>query len=301
MTPAVGSPYLDVAALAPLAGKRFATRQRIEGAFSGRHASRLQGGGGEFVDYREYSGGEDLRRLDWKVLARTGRAYVRLHQDETNLLCTIALDSSGSMSFAGRTSGGQSKLEYCQFLATAMSQIVVQGQDQVGLALLGDQLSGFLPPAGTASHLAHVQEQIATLEATASDEMSDALNALFQASRRRGVLVLLTDFLMADLEEVFAKIRQFRHNGWEVLALHIVHPEEEHLPEGNSFRFTGLEGEPTITCSPHDFHREYDRRFREFLVQVRKFALMAGCDYRLLSTAEPYIQALQSLLVERTG
>ena len=78
---------------------RFTTRHRIEGAYSGRHHSRQQGGAGEFVDFREYSGGEDLRRLDWKVLARTGKAFVRLYEEETNLLCTLAVDASGSMLF----------------------------------------------------------------------------------------------------------------------------------------------------------------------------------------------------------
>src|SRR5512134_3271434 len=96
------SRFLDQQALASLARMRFVTRQQIEGAYSGRHRSRQQGGAGEFVDYREYVEGEDLRRLDWKVLARTGRAYTRLYQDETNLVCTLAIDISGSMRFGGR-------------------------------------------------------------------------------------------------------------------------------------------------------------------------------------------------------
>src|SRR5436190_10224719 len=91
------SRFLDLRAVSALAHMRFVTRQQIEGSYSGRHRSRQQGGAGEFVDYREYVEGEDLRRLDWKVLARTGRAYVRLFQDEINLLCTMVLDVSGSM------------------------------------------------------------------------------------------------------------------------------------------------------------------------------------------------------------
>src|SRR6516225_6014654 len=98
---------------------RFATRQQIEGTYSGRHPSRRLGGAGEFADFREYTEGEDLRRLDWKVLARTGRAYIRLFQDETNLSCTLVLDASGSMQFGT----GGTKLEYVQFLATALSEV----------------------------------------------------------------------------------------------------------------------------------------------------------------------------------
>src|SRR4051812_5823810 len=113
------SRYLDLRALAALAHMRFVTRHQIEGAYSGRHRSKQQGGAAEFVDYREYSPGEDLRRLDWKVLARTDRPFVRLYQDETNLIATIVIDVSGSMRFGGsgrRGSTAGSKLEYAQYL-----------------------------------------------------------------------------------------------------------------------------------------------------------------------------------------
>src|SRR3954453_2227650 len=113
--PSGRSRFLDLRALSALAHMRFVTRQQIEGAYSGRHRSRQQGGAAEFADYREYVEGEDLRRLDWKVLARTGRAYVRLFQDETNLLCTLAIDASGSMLFAGGR-GQYSKLNHVQWL-----------------------------------------------------------------------------------------------------------------------------------------------------------------------------------------
>src|SRR5205823_10849643 len=133
------SRFLELPALAALAHLRFSTRHRIDGTYTGRHQSRQQGGAGEFVDYREYSEGEDLRRLDWKVLARTGRAYVRLYQDETNLLCTLALDASGSMNFGADPARSKlSKLEYAQYLASALAHVVQRGQDQVGLAIVAD-------------------------------------------------------------------------------------------------------------------------------------------------------------------
>ncbi len=99
MTPRVTSRFLDLRALAALDHMRFTTRRRVEGTFMGTHSSRQLGGAGEFVDFREYTGSEDLRRLDWKVLARTGKAFVRLHEEETNLSCTLAIDASGSMRF----------------------------------------------------------------------------------------------------------------------------------------------------------------------------------------------------------
>ena len=129
MSAAAGSRFLDLRALASLARLRFTTRQRIEGSYSGRHRARQPGGAAEFSDFREYAEGEDLRRLDWKVLARTGRAYTRLYQDETNLNCSIVLDASNSMRF-----GTPSKLEYVQYFASALAHLISLQQDQVGLA-----------------------------------------------------------------------------------------------------------------------------------------------------------------------
>src|SRR4051794_540342 len=111
-SPTSRSRFLDMQSLGAFAHMRFVTRRQIEGSYSGRHRSRQRGGAGEFVDFREYSAGEDLRRLDWKVLARTGRAYIRLFQDETNLRCTLAIDASGSMEFGGGRKGAMSKIQY---------------------------------------------------------------------------------------------------------------------------------------------------------------------------------------------
>jgi len=300
------SPFLDVRAVAALAHMRFTTRKRIEGAYSGRHPSRQQGGAGEFVDYREYTEGEDLRRLDWKVLARSGRAYIRLYQDQTNLLCTLALDASASMLMgAGAARGGRkaigSKLEYVQFLATALAQIIVDGQDQVGLALLGERLADWLPPAGTASHLARLHDTIERLQPSPTTRMAESLRELFTRVSRRGVLVVVSDFLMDDWEACFAALRLFRQRQWEVVTLHVVHRDEERLPEGTAFRFEGLEREGSIDCSPAEIRELYAARFAAHAAAVRTLALATGCDYRRADVASGYLQVVRSLLVPRFG
>lgn len=291
------SRFLDLRAMAALENLRFKPRQRIEGAYSGRHVSRRVGGAGEFADYREFTEGDDLRRLDWKVLARTGRAYLRLYQDETNLVCTLALDASGSMNFPAQSS----KLEYVQYLSTAISHVINKQQDQVGLAILTDGLTDFHPPAGTTSHVARVQEVIENIATKPVTHIAEGLRTLFQRMTRRGVLMLMSDFLVDDLEEVFAAIRLFRHRQWEVVTLHIIHPSEERLPEGAAFRFEGLENEGRIDCTPQEIRALYQQRFENHLAMVRTLALAAGCDYRRVSTAIPYLQTLGGFLVERSG
>lgn len=302
MTTATSSKFLDLRALAAVSHMRFTTRHRIEGNYSGRHRSRQQGGAGEFVDFREYTGGEDLRRLDWKVFARTGKGFVRLHQDETNLVCTLAMDASQSMQFRGRPEQKSlSKLEYAQYLATALSHVILQGQDQVGLALLGDNLREFIPPGGTLTHAARIQERIENIATLPTLNMAESLRLLFERSQRRGVLLLMSDFLMEDLEAVFASVRLFRHRQWEVVVLHIVHPDEERLPDGLAYRFEDMEDTGMVSCSPAEIRSAYQERFAAHLAMVRKLALVDGCDYRRVSTAIGYLQVLGGFLVDRAG
>ncbi|QDT93659.1 DUF58 domain-containing protein [Gimesia algae] len=297
------SPFLELKALAALEHMRFSTRHRIEGTYSGRHQSRQRGGAGEFADYREYTDGEDLRRLDWKVMARTGKAYVRLFQDEKNLLCTLAIDASASMKFGSKTDADMtgSKLEYSQYLATALSHVICRGQDQVGLAIMTDQLQESLSPGSTPGHVAHIQELIEQIETVPETHMSGAMQDLFEQTKSRGVLMLLSDFLVDDLDELFAAVRLFRHRQSEVIILHLIHPDEERLPAGTAYRFEGLENEGSIDCSPAEIQSLYQQRFQAHSDSVRTLSLTNGCDYLRVSTAIPYLQTLGEFLVERTG
>lgn len=303
MSAVASTRFLDLRALSALDHMRFATRHRIEGSYSGRHKSRHRGGSGEFVDYREYSPGEDLRRLDWKVFARTGKAYIRIFQDETNLLCTLAMDVSGSMRFGSRSEKDLrgSKLEYAQYLATALSHVISHGQDQVGLAVLTEKLQELLPPGSTQRHISRVQELIERLQTQPTRTMAPGLRNLFERTTWRGVLLLISDFLMEDLEELFSVVRLFRHRPSEVVLLHLIHPDEERLPEGAAYRFVGLESEGRIDCSPAEIQSLYRERFDQHLAMVRTLALADGCDYRRVSTAVPYMQTLGSFLVDRAG
>jgi uncharacterized protein (DUF58 family) len=303
------SRYLDLRALSALAHMRFATKHQIEGSFSGRHRSRQQGGAAEFVDYREYAPGEDLRRLDWKVLARTDRPVVRLYQDETNLVCTLCVDASGSMRFnghrgadaKGRPSPPGSKLEYAQYLATGMSHVIAGQQDQVGLAVVAGGLRDVMPPGGTGGHLLRLQAAVEGLTTDPATDLAGGLRALFGRLPRRGVLVVLSDFLVEDLAAAVASLRLFRHRRWEVVCLHLVHPDEERLPDGPAYRFEGLEDDGRCDCSPADLRRAYQERFEAHCAAVRTSCLAAGCDYRRVSTATPYLQTLSGFLVERSG
>lgn len=296
------SRFLQTASLGRLSHLRFVARYRIEGSYSGRHHSRQRGGSAEFVDYREYVPGEDLRKVDWKVLGRTDRLYVRLYQDETNLRCTMMIDASNSMLFAGY--GGQNlgtKLEYAQYLSTALSYQIGSQRDQVGLAIATDGLTDFIPPAGTTTHIQQIQKKIESLSPQPATNLALALRQTFDRLTRRGVLIVMSDFLVDDYDAIYSVLRRFRHRRFEVIVLHIVHPDEERLPEGGAFRFEGMENDGLVDCSAAEVREGYEKAFAAHAASVRGVALSAGCDYRRVSLKMPYLQTLMGFLTEREG
>ena len=169
------------------------------------------------------------------------------------------------------------------------------------MAILADALADFVPPGSTSTHVARVQEKIETLETRPVSKLADGLRELFTRLKRRGVLILMSDFLLDDLEQTFAALQLFRHRHWEIVILHMIHPDEERLPEGLAFRFEGLENDGRTDCTPAEIRAAYAERFDTHAAAVRQLSLSAGCDYRRISTAIPYMQTLSTFLVERSG
>lgn len=297
------SRFFEPQKLAGLERMRFTTKRRVEGNYSGRHIARRMGGAGEFVDYREYTPGDDLRRLDWRVMGRTGRAYLKLFQDETNLNCTIVLDVSGSMEQGAKRHSNLSgsKLEWAQYFATALSHLIVLGRDAVGMALVGEQLLDYWPPSSAYLHRMLLHEQIERLRPAGRSELAGSLDELILRVRQRGVLLLISDFLVDSLEPLVSSLRKFRSRGWEVIALHLVHPDEERLPEGMAFRFTGFEFDGTVDCQLSEVRREYLKRFNLHMAATRAALLGVGCEYHRASTATSYLEVLRSFLVLRSA
>jgi uncharacterized protein (DUF58 family) len=295
------SRFLQIDALARLQNMRLSFNRVVEGPYAGRHESVQRGGAVEFVDFRQYSPGEDLRRLDWKALARFRKPFVRVYADETNLICTLLVDSSASMLYEGQGRKTVSKLDYARYLAAAISYLIVHDRDQVALALAAGGLDSYLPPGGTYSHLHQLCDALETVETKPDTGLADALGSLFRMVRQRGVLIVFSDFLVEDYEAVFAALRLFQHVHFEVVLVHIVHPEEQTLPTGPAYRFVDLETAGVVRCSPADIKQAYEDAFAAHLERVAAMASSGGFVYRFASTAVPYVMTLKDMLVERRG
>ncbi len=237
------------------------------------------------------------------MLERTCRAYLRTYQEETNLNCMMMIDVSNSMRFTEDRSASRhlSKLEYAQFMGTALSHIITQQQDQVGLGLIGGGLVDLVLPGSTPGHAVHIQELIEAIETQDSTDLGKGLSEAFTRLTKRGVMLLFSDFLVHDLEQLFSALRLFRHRHWDIVVLHLVHPLEERLPAGLAFQFVGLEGEEAVDCSPNQIEATYEEKFQAHCELVRSFSLATACDYHRVSTAEPYLGILGKFLVERSA
>ena len=268
-----------------------------------------------------------MRRLDWPAMGRTGRAYIRLYQDETNLSCVLTLDASGSMHFGGKSGRDESgsKLEWTKYFSTALSHLIALGRDQVGVAVASEPTQNipnvfapqktnaardtlaseseqtYLAPGASPRHLRVLHSRIAGLTGKGKTKLAESLDDTFLRVRRRGVMLVVSDFLIDPLDDVLRSFRKFRGRGWETIAIHLVHPDEQSLPKGVAFRFSGLEGEAHVDCRPHEIRKVYQERFENHCSRVRDGLLGAGCDYRQFSTATPYLDAVRQFLVPRRG
>jgi uncharacterized protein (DUF58 family) len=310
------SRFFEPSKLSGLEKMRFTTSRRVEGSYSGRHVAKRRGGAGEFVDYREYSPGDDLRRL-----GRTGRSYLKLYQDETDLRCTMLLDCSGSMLQgapqqthlrktglvlspyirASRPNYQGSKLEWMQYFATALSHLIIVGRDAVGLCSVKKGIQKYLPAAASVQQLGLLHDAIESLVPEGETQLARGLDELFLQAGRRGVLLVMSDFLVNDFDKVLSSVRKYRSRGWEIIALHLIHPQEEKLPEGNAFRFVGLEQDGEVSCQTHELRKQYTARFEQHVSTVRAGLLGSGCDYHRISTAESYLDVLRTFLVTRSA
>jgi len=274
----------------------------VEGAYSGRHISKRLGGAGEFVDYREYAPGDDLRRVDWKAMGRMGRTYLKLFQDETDLKCTILIDNSGSMLQGAQSPRNHqgSKLEWAQYFSTALSHLIVLHRDSAGLAThVGNQIV-YLPPSTGIVQRSVLHNTIRDLFPRGNTLLAELLSDISLRGKRRGVMIILSDFLVDSMEPVLSNLRKFRMKGWELVVLHLMDPTEKRLPAGNAFRFVGLEFDGFVNCMASQVRKDYEDRFQNHLEKTRSSLLGVGCDYHLISTATNYLDVLRSFLILRS-
>jgi uncharacterized protein (DUF58 family) len=294
-------PYLDLAGMEALRHVRLRPRGEAEGTFAGPHKSHFRGTAVEFADYREYAPGDDIRLVDWKVFARSDRHYVRLYDAERNLLTYLVVDKSGSMDFSGAVRTTPRKLEHASRLAAALGYLVVREGDEVGLSLADTALHTHLPPSASWAHLNRILDSLGRARADGQTDLGSCLEQVFARIKRRGVLVVFSDFLDVDLR-FWKRIDLFRRSRFDVILFQVVHPEELDLPALAAARFLETEGRRGyFNAEPDTVRSVYSQRFEAFVQEIKAGCQARGCDWFLASTAEEPYGFLRNCFLEREG
>ena len=286
--------YLDPRVLARLEGLQLRARRIVEGYVSGVHRSPYHGFSIEFAEHREYAPGDDLRYLDWKVFGRTDKFYLKQFEEDTNLVCSLLLDVSESMTYRG-PDAAMSKLEYAQCAAAALAYLVLQQQDSVGLVTFDKEIRALVRPGSNPSHLKqllHVMEETAAERKTATGPIFHDLAERF---KKRGIVVVLSD-LFDDVDSMLAGLKHFHHRRHDVIVLHVLDPAELDFPFQQTTLFHGLEQFADVLAEPRALRKAYLREFEGFTRRVKQGCRAHQIDYVQMRTDQNLELALSSYL-----
>jgi uncharacterized protein (DUF58 family) len=289
--------FLQPEVASRLASMELRARLVVEGFITGLHRSPYHGFSVEFAEHRQYMPGDETRRIDWKVLGRTDRYYIKQFEEETNLKAYMVVDCSRSMAFS--SGGAMSKLEYAASVAAALSYLMVRQQDAVGLVTFDETIRRYLPPHATKVYLQTILAELQQLTAANKTGTGNALNAVAERLRRRGLVLIFSD-LFDEPSEVLGALKHFRYNQHEVILFHVLDPRERRFDFGRDAIFRDMETGEQMMTQPSHIQRAYQESMRDFIAMYKKECREQRIDYVLLDTATPFDVALTEYLNKRS-
>jgi uncharacterized protein (DUF58 family) len=222
--------YFDPQVLASISNLYLRARWVVEGIMSGVHRSRAKGFSVEFEEHREYSPGDEIRRIDWKALGKFDRYFIKEYEDETNLRAYLLLDTSGSMDYA---SNGVTKFDYGCTLAASLAYLILKQQDAAGLVTFSNRIESFIPPKAKRDYLTQILHALENRGPGGETNVSRILEEIAGQIKRRGLVILVSD-LLDDPEPILKGLRLFRFKGNDVIVFHLLDQAELDLPfDGN--------------------------------------------------------------------
>lgn len=267
----------------------------VEGFMLGMHRSPYHGFSVEFSDYRQYSPGDDLRHLDWKLLARSDRLYIKRFEDETNLRCFLLVDMSRSMGF-GTT--GFTKAEFARTTAATLAYFLSLQRDAVGMVTFDEQVSESLPARFRPGHLRRIMMCLERATAGKSTNLSRPLEHIAETLSKRGLIILISD-LLAPTEELTRQLACLRSMGHDVILMRILDPAELDFRFESASMFLDMETGREIYVDPETVARDYHKRFSEHAATIKRCCDDLGIDLFQISTSEPLEKSLFNLMQSR--
>ena len=267
----------------------------VEGYMTGMHRSPYKGFAVEFAEHRQYVPGDDLKHLDWKLLGRLNRYYIKQYEEDTSLRAHLLLDASGSMDYC---SGGQSKFEYGCLICAILSYVLLQQQDAVGLLTFDSQIRDRLPPRSAQRQYRAIVDRLQRATPGQETNLGTVLHRLASMITRRTLIVIVSDFF-DDVARISRALTHFAHKKHEVIVFQVLDRREATFSFTDLARFDSLEDESAIIADPVRYRREYRRQFEAHQRELRRNCHQLRIDYNEMFTDEPVERAMARCLAER--
>lgn len=287
--------FVDPRVLLQIQSLELRARHVVEGFATGLNRSPYHGFSVEFTEYRQYVEGDDPRYLDWRLVARSDRYYVKRFEDETNLRCLILLDASRSMDFG---SVGHTKFDFARTLAATFGRFLISQRDAVGLARFSGDVDEYLPPRYRSGHWRRLLVMLDHPCTGRATDLAQPLERVAERLSKRGMMVVISDFL-APLDRIETSLGCLTARGQEVLVFQVLDPAELHFDFEQPELFEDLETGKQLYVDPAMLRRDYLSKMTEHLAAVETICGRLGVTYRRLSTADAMGDSLGELLRSR--
>jgi uncharacterized protein (DUF58 family) len=276
-------------------GLAMRARVAVEGFLKGIHRSPYHGFSVEFSEYRQYTPGDDPRYLDWRLFARSDRYFIKRYEDETNLRCTVVLDTSRSMGFGA---GPYSKYEYARTAAATIACFLTTQRDAVGLATFEDRVTDYLPPRHRPGHFRRLLAMLEREPTGRATDLATPLEEIASTVKKRGLIALVSDML-APTEALKTRLGYLRARGHDVFVLRVLDPAEVAFAFETPAMFLDLESGREIYIDPDAARAEYLRRFAAHASELERACADLGIDYAPITTDQPLERVLFDFLKGR--
>tara|TARA_Y100000996_G_scaffold109739_1_gene81110 strand:+ start:1325 stop:2224 length:900 start_codon:yes stop_codon:yes gene_type:complete len=269
----------------------------VEGFIIGLHKSPYHGFSVEFSEHRPYAFGDEIKHIDWKLLAKTDKLYIKQFEEETNLKCHILFDTSASMDYS--SNDNITKLEYAKTLSASLSYLMIKQQDAVGLTIFNKKIIKSIPPKSKISHLNILLNALHESNAKGTTNLSPMLHSLADSIKKRGLIILISD-LLDDPKNIIKGLRHFRHKGHEVIIFHILDFNEISFNFNQLVEFIDLESNNSIKTDPRHIRNDYKKAFSSFCEIFRLECRKNNIDYITVDTSNSLDKSLIEYLMKRS-
>ncbi len=288
-----GSRFVHPAVLARIGNLELLARTVVDGFINGLHRAPYFGGSVDFAEHRGYVAGDDVRRVDWRLYARTDRHYVKQYEAETNANFSVLFDVSRSMAFQSR---GVPKLEYACYVAACLAYLAHRQRDRVGIATFDTDVIDYVPPS--ARHFNTLLYTLDRARAKRRGGLRAPLARLAERLKARGIVALVSD-LYEEPDQVLDAVLPLRALGNDVIVFHVLDPAEIDFPYDQPSAFEDLETGDQLPVIPEAFVDRYRALVRAHIDQLRSKLTGSRIDYVLVNTAEPLDATLFAYLSSR--